>query len=185
MDTKTCSKCHVEKPFAQFNKKKKGKHGIDSICNSCKSTYYKAYYQKNKPYMADRAKEYHAKYGLTPQAKGEKREYDKQRYSDNPKAAKERAARWAKTENGRQYRRKLSSKMRRKYPDRVAARNAVYRARKQGKIPEFRELPCHICGKQAQSYHHHKGYSRKHWLDVLPICRKCHNDTENPFIVNK
>ena len=31
------------------------------------------------------------------------------------------------------------------------------------------------CGQQAKHYHHHKGYTKKHWLDVIPVCTKCHS----------
>ena len=43
----------------------------------------------------------------------------------------------------------------------------------------------HICGKQGEQYHHHKGYAPEHRLDVVPICRKCHDELENPFIINR
>ena len=32
--------------------------------------------------------------------------------------------------------------------------------------------------------HHHNGYEREHWLDVVWLCRACHNDTHrSPSVV--
>lgn len=54
------------------------------------------------------------------------------------------------------------------------AHNAVSTAVRYGKMPHVSTLKCQECGKQAQCYHHHKGYAEKHWLDVVPLCNKCH-----------
>ena len=58
-----------------------------------------------------------------------------------------------------------------------AARRAVWRAKRDGLLflPE-----CHqcICGKAADGYHHHKGYAFENWLDVMPMCRECHEREE-------
>jgi len=53
------------------------------------------------------------------------------------------------------------------------ARDAVKFAVRTGKLPRVSTLSC-PCGKQAQHYHHHLGYSREHRLDVLPLCAVCH-----------
>ena len=41
-------------------------------------------------------------------------------------------------------------------------------------IPKPRELKCVICNNQAKTYHHYKGYEKKNWLDILPLCYDCH-----------
>lgn len=54
------------------------------------------------------------------------------------------------------------------------ATNAIRYAVKCGRMVKATELPCHDCGKPAQVYHHHLGYARRHWLDVIPLCKSCH-----------
>lgn len=50
---KTCSKCKIEKPLTEFNKKGKGK--LQTFCKECNSIYLKEHYQKNKQYYLDKA----------------------------------------------------------------------------------------------------------------------------------
>ena len=33
-----------------------------------------------------------------------------------------------------------------------------------------------IVGKTAVAYHHHRGYKREHFLDVVPVCHECHQN---------
>jgi hypothetical protein len=35
---------------------------------------------------------------------------------------------------------------------------------------------CVHCGETAAAYHHHRGYKREHFLDVVPVCRECHQN---------
>jgi hypothetical protein len=54
------------------------------------------------------------------------------------------------------------------------AKNAVNNALRDGKIKKPDK--CDKCGStDALSAHHHKGYDKKHWLDVQWLCRDCHN----------
>jgi hypothetical protein len=59
-------------------------------------------------------------------------------------------------------------------PLKVQARSAV--AIRWTSDPLFRK-PCQNCGKKKSEAHHHKGYQKKHWLDVQWLCRKCHQKT--------
>ena len=60
------------------------------------------------------------------------------------------------------------------YPERRRAKNAVYWAVKNGILPHPNTKQC-LCGNhKAEQYHHHKGYAKKHWLDVVSVCRKYH-----------
>lgn len=54
------------------------------------------------------------------------------------------------------------------------ARAAVYRAVRAGKMPPVNSLTCQECGNPATGYHHHNGYDKEHWLDVIPLCTACH-----------
>jgi len=54
------------------------------------------------------------------------------------------------------------------------ARRAVELAIGKGQLPRPDSLQC-ACGELAEEYHHHKGYEPEHWLDVVPLCVKCHS----------
>lgn len=66
-----------------------------------------------------------------------------------------------------------------RHPERRKAQNAVSNAIATGKLPRANTLLCHYCPKPAQQYHHWHGYEKEHWLDVIPICVKCHNIAGN------
>lgn len=40
-------------------------------------------------------------------------------------------------------------------------------------------LKCTKCGRQAEQYHHHNGYAKENWLDVIPVCAKCHHEAHH------
>ena len=61
-----------------------------------------------------------------------------------------------------------------KYPNRLKARHAVGYEIRVGRLSRPNTKQCHCCPKQAQHYHHYKGYTKANWLDIKPICRQCH-----------
>jgi abortive infection bacteriophage resistance protein len=63
---------------------------------------------------------------------------------------------------------------RRNNKERMVARRAVSVAVRAGRLPRISTLKCSNCPKQARDYHHHLGYAFEHWLNVIPVCRKCH-----------
>lgn len=84
---------------------------------------------------------------------------------------------WHKTENGRRKHRELAEKYRAKNADKIKARSAVAHAITAGKLPKASSLQCK-CGRQADEYHHHKGYAEEFHLDVVPMCAQCHRTEE-------
>jgi hypothetical protein len=57
------------------------------------------------------------------------------------------------------------------------ASNAVSNAIKTGTLSKASSYTCKasiFCGKQAEHYHHPRGYSEEHRLDVVPVCSSCH-----------
>ncbi len=52
---------------------------------------------------------------------------------------------------------------------------------KIGKMIHPKLLKCISCINQAQEYHHHNGYDKKHCYDVVPVCIVCHNKVHNPI----
>jgi hypothetical protein len=61
---------------------------------------------------------------------------------------------------------------------RQTAAAAVHKAVRNGRLPKASELKCTCCPAQAVEYHHHNGYDKAHWLDVIPLCIKCHRRLE-------
>ena len=60
-----------------------------------------------------------------------------------------------------------------KYPERAQARVAVNQAVKDWDL--LRPDHCQNCGDQTKlQAHHHKGYGREQWLDVVWLCDPCH-----------
>ena len=66
------------------------------------------------------------------------------------------------------------SPTRKRDPRKLAARRAVNHAIEAGRLARPASLPCFHCGGNAEEYHHYKGYSAAHWLDVRALCRRCH-----------
>lgn len=59
--------------------------------------------------------------------------------------------------------------------DPVRARVAVGTAVTRGHLPPAWTMVCSVCQEaQAAHWHHHNGYGKDHWLDVVPVCRDCH-----------
>lgn len=63
---KTCTKCHIEKPLTEFNKRKQSKDGYNSHCKLCANSYPKKVYSEyNKLYSLinkEQKKQYHKKW---------------------------------------------------------------------------------------------------------------------------
>ncbi|MCA9732652.1 hypothetical protein KC799_11015 [candidate division KSB1 bacterium] len=74
--------------------------------------------------------------------------------------------------------------MRAKDPNHDRARSAVRQAVLAGELQHVSTQDCVKCGKQAQEWHHTKGYAPKNWLDVEPICRSCHRKLERALQSN-
>ena len=95
------------------------------------------------------------------------------RHTDNGKAIQKR---FTHSEKGRVYSRKIYRRHRNKKMASSMVRDHI----KRGLIPHPTTMFCVHCGEQATEYHHHKGYAKVHWYDVLPICTVCHQIKHNP-----
>lgn len=49
-NTKTCTKCGVEKELTEFHKHKLGKYGMNSVCKDCKKIYTDIHKQERNEY---------------------------------------------------------------------------------------------------------------------------------------
>lgn len=150
---KTCSCCKQNKLLIEFSKNRAQRDGYCGHCKTCISKYLKVY-QKTERYKA-RARKYAV--------------------SVRGRATQKRASvRYSQSEKGKLSNLKNSAIFRQRHPLRIKAVSAVNVAIASGTIPRPDTLKC-ACGKQAEEYHHYKGYVKEHWLDVVPKCTKCHN----------
>lgn len=58
MESKICTKCKIEKPNLEFNKKKSSKDGMSSYCKECNKENLKLHYKNNKKYYYDKSRAY-------------------------------------------------------------------------------------------------------------------------------
>lgn len=79
METKTCSKCGIEKPLTKeyFFTRKDTKDGFRNDCKSCRNTNAKVYYQDNKETLIKNMGKY------KKQHEREIADYQKQYFEDN------------------------------------------------------------------------------------------------------
>lgn len=171
---KQCRKCKEIKPLSEFYKNKNCKDGYRNICKAC------CLKQINKYMQTERGKAVYGRYRQSQKRKDYEKKY---RQSDKFKTVRKRFSqtekyrlgqkRYRQSEKGKVARRRDALRYFIRYPERCKAQNAVKKAIKIGELPCPDLLQC-SCGNPAKQYHHHKGYAPEHWLDVIPVCQKCH-----------
>lgn len=191
--SKRCSKCKQTKPLIEFYKNRTVKDGYRYDCKVCKAERQRQYRKTDKGKMVNRefalsyygsekgkiaresylqSEEYKAKekrYRQSEKGKATWKAYLEQYHkTEKYKAAQKRYNRSEKY-------RATQKRYRVAHPERVEARIAVKQAIKDGVLPKADSLKCHYCPTQAEQYHHYS-YAPEHWLDVIPVCKKCHND---------
>jgi hypothetical protein len=171
---KRCIKCGAIKNIDKFNHDKNRKDGLFPHCKDCCKEYKDIHWKKNRDkILSNQRKEY-------PYKRDEIRKKSKQYYKDNRPNILQRVKEYFKTKTGKEIKIKGREKYKNKYPEKIKAGRAISHAIQANKIPKARDLICHICGeRQAEHYHHHKGYEERYWLDVIPVCIQCHNNIHN------
>ena len=166
--SKRCSKCKETKPLSEFHKDTSKKDGHRFYCKMCQRDSVRKYDQ------SDRGKAKRKQY--TQSEKGK---------VDNRKAVRK----YSKTEKCRivqkRHRQTEKYKARAKFyeirnPQKIKAKTAVRRAIEDGRLPRPDSLQCHYGEHPAKQYHHWYGYAPEHWLDVIPVCYKCHRHHTHP-----
>ena len=175
--TKRCCTCKTTKPVFEFYKNRSTKDGFQTACKSCQTLT-----DKTESRIIARRR-YRKRYKKTAKGKeAEKRErksqarkdYRKQyKRSDIGKAASKR---YRESVCGKATARQSSRKQAALYPEKIKARNAINNAVNGGRFPTATQFIC-SCGEQAKQYHHHLGYAKEHWFDVVPVCIPCHTAT--------
>ena len=148
---KACTKCKVEKELSEFYRHKRTKDGRRWSCISC----YKARYQK--PEVKARVADSRREYGQRPHVLAS----EKVRSRTPNRIATSAAS---------------STKYRRKYKERRAAANKIYRLVKSGGLPAASSLVCDVADDTCLGLcqYHHDSYLRDDWLKVRPLCRSHH-----------
>lgn len=181
MQQKRCTKCYELKDIAEFYEARRGKYGVEAQCKKCKSAYFRQhrqhpevrarererlqkYYRQSRKIILEKSRQYY--YSERGQA------YFKA-YRQSA-ACKESRRRYDASEKGQARSKKANKKQIRKFPERKRARSALSNAICDGKMLPAKDFQCVHCGKPARQHHHHNGYDREHWLDVIPLCILCH-----------
>lgn len=185
--TKTCRICKQTKSLSEFYKNKHCKDGYFNNCKTCYLKSIKEYSQTEKGKAVNRkaclrykktekSKVRDKRYRQSHKGKEAQRRYDR---SEKGKVAKKRYQQSKKGKIARNNAKKLYNI---RHSERVKAKDAVNDAIKADKLPQANSLQCNYCPEQAKQYHHHKGYKKEHWLDVVPVCIKCHSHYTSPII---
>jgi len=84
--------------------------------------------------------------------------------------------RYSQTKKGKKARKKAIQRHYILYPERHKAKWTIGNAIQKGRLVPAKTLQCYYCGVQAEQWHHWHGYEPEHLLDVIPVCRKCHQE---------
>lgn len=155
---KQCNKCGERKPYDCFHVDKAKKDGLRRECKECSIARVRAYRQSERG---------QANLAAYKTSEFRKAAYEKYNNSDKARTA---ARKYTLSEKGQS----IITAYRLSHPEQARAGRAVRYAVSRKLIPSVSTLPCAHCGQKAAGYHHHKGYAREHWFDVLPLCTKCH-----------
>ena len=176
LKTKVCTKCGKRKFYSDFYKSKTGKGGRGAACKDCHKEQIRAYNQTEKGKALKKKR--NEKYQKTEKGNSvKKKSYAKWSKSEKGKELRKKShLKWSNSEKGKTTRSKYSKKP--TVRQKIYARASVYRSVKRGDIPQASTLQCDHCPNPAEQYHHYLGYKRENWLDVMPLCIKCHNLTD-------
>ncbi len=175
--TKVCNKCKAEQPLVDFVRTKQTLSGYKSYCKACQRATNKTpeNREKNRLRMQEVVKTGRHKEWWKRYTKSDKylANYLRKKRSESGRAYQ---IKYSRTEKGTKVAREHASRYSKKYPEKNRARNAVCNAVRDGRLPKASTQNCYRCGKPANQWHHHNGYSEEHKLDVVPVCRLCHGD---------
>lgn len=156
METRNCIRCG--EPMRRRYKRDGSTCGWR--CLSCNARQCREYKRRNADRVREQAREYY-------------RENAHKTCEEHRKKVKDRY--WLNPEKSREDARQHAAIYRTKYPERRKARNAIVREIKSGRLER---QSCDVCGNPNTEAHHHKGYAREHWLDVVFLCPPHHGDAD-------
>lgn len=152
---KLCRGCQTEKPETEFWARPSRPCGLQSRCKSCTTA---------------RGRKSRQRYRKTEKGKLADRKYVQ---SDAYKAQRKNWLAKLTPAERRSYRERWAEKNREHALMLHRASMAVQRALKDGRL--VRPAQCSKCGAEGKPQaHHHIGYAKEHHLDVIWVCRSCH-----------
>ena len=90
-------------------------------------------------------------------------------------ALKKGYKKWVNSPKGKINRRKSAKEYYEKNKEKHRAKYKINYAIRKGRMLRASNFTCQICNdKKAQDYHHYLGHEPEHYLDVIPVCKKCH-----------
>jgi 5-methylcytosine-specific restriction endonuclease McrA len=93
-ETRRCATCRVEKPFAEFNRERKGPGGLNRRCKQCFNEYYRAYRAAHRDRVNEIGAEYHERLKVKNPARLDakrRRRRERERAAGTLSAAEKRA----------------------------------------------------------------------------------------------
>ncbi len=87
----------------------------------------------------------------------------------------ERIRKYRKTKKGKDTYKRIMNEQYQRHTKKVLCRGKLYRAVKTGKVKK--DSSCSYCGEIKKLEAHHNDYNKP--LDVIWVCRGCHNNIEN------
>lgn len=188
METKTCTKCKLEKGVDEFCKNKRTQDGKNPRCRACVRLYRQSDIGKltqQKYSQSEKYQSYQKRYRQSEHGKLVQRKYfqseegklalsrGKQKYNQTEKG------KMAQLRGSHKYSKTEKSKLTRKFynnnhPQIISAHQATHRALYAGKL---KYSPCEVCESSISIDAHHKDYSRP--LEVVWLCRKHHVEFHN------
>lgn len=186
MDTKTCRRCFEEKPIERFPQRSGRPIGQrSSYCIVCLGIMgkesRKRYRLSEKGKAAERRRYYSDKQMARRKSEGYRAK--RAEYEKTP-AVKEYRRMYRTTSAGIEARRKSgrlgsayakAKSDRKNFPMKAHARDEVKRAINDGRLQRGACANASMGGcKGVIGGHHHLGYDREHWLNVMWLCRRHH-----------
>lgn len=146
--TKTCLVCKKIKPLSSFSMNRRKRSGVQYKCKECVSEYNKL----NRAELRAKKIDYlQTEKGIDVMKKASM----KHRHTS---AFKETQKRYCSLN-----------------PHKIASQRALRYAVRVGKIK--RPDTCSSCGVRCFPEGHHWSYAKDHQLDVIWLCKKCHEET--------
>jgi hypothetical protein len=143
---KWCMKCRTWKTRDNFSIDKSRGDGLNASCFSCRRVKIKTYGRGTR----------------TSSWKGK----------TMPQSAKDKMSIAHQGEKNHRWKGGVKSYKANK--NQILARRKVNHEIEAGRIPSPKTLKCNDCDNKAKEYHHIKGYEKKYWLTIIPVCFKCH-----------
>lgn len=180
MTTRICLRCQKKLPLSRFSHDRSRKGGRHPYCKLCKYLITRRWEENNpetvtkivKRYRtSDRYRETKRRYCKTETFKAIRR---RGILSEELRLRKAIAAReYRRTAKGREVNKNGLNRYNSKSENRIKQKARTFAYRSLGPATKCSMRGKGTCGGRF-TWHHHKGYKKKHWLDVIPLCDTHH-----------